>query len=763
MPLSKTDYYAHYNSTEELGVNKTNREPRCPFFSVKPIHGISALIMAASLSIAAEDAAQQRTIGFQPLEIHTFKLGASRLTIDDLNQDGLDDVIFANNNVSRLEILIRKPNFENLGDLPALEECFDDCGIIVDQGIGDLHVEDLNNDGRKDLVTFGGSLGLQIRYQQADGSFAEPDPFFMKDLSEISAIRFKDLNADERKDLVICRRNKMEIFWNTENAPFQKKKTLSFSGSNCISAEVVDVNSDGIKDLIFFFSSSTSPITIRYGQGREEFGVEQPIKLPPSQYRILLGKDGNDPKLGVVLQSRLGFRTYRFEESDRPALMETQETSPLRVGFEGTGGQNEPAWLVGDFNGDKFFDLLVAAPELSRIHLYAGVENGLNPHPTPIDSLSQIERMSKLSNGDVLVLSTKEKIAAVHFAGTLDQFPKVLNTSGEVLTGCGIESGKACWLVCKEKDGKLKLAHFTDVQSEPEMIELDLRNEPTDILAYSLPNDKTGILLFIPYETPKMYIHSKDGLKELGAESFRAIAQQLNRENFLLEKPGRGEFITVTQGAVARRFEWKEDHYEVIRQFNPENPQGELIAACAYSLYDGSDGILFFDRSSSDLVYFSDEESDWGKIHISDADQTIFNLVQLQNGHHDVILLIGQDGVDEVVGNGKRLEAVMVAEYTSPADDPVLVYARDVNLGEPLQPMIALLDTANRSIEIVKEEESTLIRELGFEVFLITDFSDSSSSRAVEPHDLESGDLNGDGIGDLVALCQDKLLIYLGE
>ena len=51
----------------------------------------------------------------------------------------------------------------------------------------------------------------------------------------------------------------------------------------------------------------------------------------------------------------------------------------------------------------------------------------------------------------------------------------------------------------------------------------------------------------------------------------------------------------------------------------------------------------------------------------------------------------------------------------------------------------------------------------GFEVFLIPDFSDSSSSRSVEPHDLESGDLNGDGIGDLVALCQDKLLIYLGE
>ncbi|MBN2686047.1 MAG: VCBS repeat-containing protein [Pontiellaceae bacterium] len=744
-------------------MKKTNRAPRCLFPKIKPIHCTAALLMTAGLSIAAEDAAQQRTIGFQPLEIHTFKPGASRLTVEDLNQDGLDDVIFANNNLSRLEILIRKPNLENLGDLPALEKCFDDRGIIVDQGIGDLHVEDLNNDGRKDLVTFGGSLGLQIRYQQADGSFAEPEELFMKDLSEISAIRFKDVNADERKDLVICRRNKAEIYWNTENAPFQKKKTLNFSGSNCISTEVADVNDDGIQDLIFFFSSATSPVTIRFGQGHEEFGVEQPIQLPSSQFRILLGKDSDDPKLGMVLQSRLAFRTYRFEEKDRPALMETQETSPLRIGFEGTGGQDEPAWLVGDFNGDKFSDLLVAAPQLSRIHLYAGVENGLNPQPTPIDSLSQIERMSKLSNGDVLVISTKEKIVAVHTAGSLDQFPKVLKTPGEVLAGCGIESGKACWLVCKDEDGELQLARFKDVQGEPEMIDLDLRNEPTDILAFSLPNDTTGILLFIPYETPKMYIHREDGLEELGAESFRAIAQQLNRENFHLEKPGRGEFMTVTQGAVARRFEWKEDHYEVIRQFNPENPQGELIAACAYSLYDGSAGTMFFDRSSSDLVYFSDEENDWGKIHISDADQTVFNLVQLQNGHHDIILLIGQNGVDEVVGNGKRLEAVMAAEYTSPAEEPMLVYARDIKLGESLQPMVALVDTANRSIEIIKEQDGKLVKELGFEVFLITDFSDTSSSRGVEPHDLESGDLNGDGIGDLIALCQDKLLIYLGE
>ena len=54
-----------------------------------------------------------------------------------------------------------------------------------------------------------------------------------------------------------------------------------------------------------------------------------------------------------------------------------------------------------------------------------------------------------------------------------------------------------------------------------------------------------------------------------------------------------------------------------------------------------------------------------------------------------------------------------------------------------------------------------LEKELIFEIFLTSDFAEQS--RGTEPHDVESGDLNGDGIGDLVALVHDKLLIYLGE
>jgi hypothetical protein len=48
-------------------------------------------------------------------------------------------------------------------------------------------------------------------------------------------------------------------------------------------------------------------------------------------------------------------------------------------------------------------------------------------------------------------------------------------------------------------------------------------------------------------------------------------------------------------------------------------------------------------------------------------------------------------------------------------------------------------------------------------VFLASDFVNPKENRGTEPHDVESGDINGDGIGDLAVLSQDKLLIYLGE
>ncbi|MEN8253914.1 MAG: FG-GAP and VCBS repeat-containing protein [Verrucomicrobiota bacterium] len=704
-----------------------------------------------------------RDFGFQPLEIFKFDNGASRLIVDDINGDGLDDILFANNHISRLEILVRKADTEETDDLPELDERFDNKGMIVDQALKALRVADLDNNGRLDIITFGTAIGLQLRYQQEDGTFGDPERIFIKDPSSVTTIQIGDLNENGKKDILVCRRDQADLHWNTETRPFQEKKTLTFSADKSYYGDIADINADGIADLAFHFNTPRNPLKVRYGKGDGLYGTEQPIDLPPRQYMDILQPEGSEPQIGMVLRNRLAFRTYGFAEKEQPPLLGSQEISPARIGLEGTGKKNAPAWVASDFNGDGYDDLLVAAPELSRLHLYSGSGGGLDPEPRRIDTLSEATRISRLANGDILVVSKKEKIAALHSAAALDRFPAILKTPGNVLAGCAIESGDDCWFVCKNDDKKLQLVRTPAKGGKADVFGLDMQNDPSDLLAFRLPESRVGLIFFMAYDTPKMHLFDGSQLEELTSESFRALTQQLTLPNIRLGAPGDGSVLTVSQGAIARRFEWRGDRYEATRQFNPENPRGELIASCGYELLDGSSGTLLYDRNSGDLVRFDAEGDGWGKVHIPDADQTIFALAQLKNKDRDTVVLLGRTGLNEIISNGTRLAPVSEAEYISPSEDPMLAYAKAVKLGSPPRPMVALIDPANRAIELVGMIDGELRKELLFEVYLTSDFVNRKQNRGTEPHDVESGDLNGDGIGDLVVLSQDKLLIYLGE
>lgn len=704
-----------------------------------------------------------RDFGFQPLEIFKFEKGTGNLIVDDINGDGLDDILFANNHVSRLEILVRTANAEETDGLPTLDDRFDNKGMIVDQALKVLRVADLDNDGRLDIITFGTAIGLQLRYQQQDGTFADPERIFIKDPSSVTTIQVGDLNGNGKKDILVSRRDQADLHWNTETRPFQEKKTLTFSTDRSYYGDIADINSDGVADLAYHFNSNRNPLRIRYGKGAGLYGTEQPIDLPPRQYMDILQPEGSEPQIGMVLRNRLAFRTYSFAEKEQPPLLESQEASPARIGLEGTNKKVPPAWVAADFNSDGYDDLLIAAPELSRLHLYSGGIDGLDPEPRRIDTLSGVTRISRMANGDILVVSKKEKIAALHSAEDIGRFPAMLKTPGDVLAGCAIESGNDCWFICKNEDKELQLARLEQDGARVSVYPLNLKNDPADLLAFQLPGGRIGLIFFMPYDTPKMYLFTEVTLEALTSESFRALAQPLALSNIRLDTPGDGSVLIVSQGEIARRFEWMGDRYEATRQFNPENPRGELIASCKYQLLDGSSGTLCYDRDSGNLVHFDAEGDGWGKIHIPDAAQTVFALAQLRNKDRDTLILLDRSGLNEIMGNGMRLAPVSKAEYISPSEDPMIAYAKAVKLGAPPRPMIALVDPANRAIELVSLIDNKLTKELLFEVYLTSDFVNRKQKRGTEPHDVGSGDLNGDGIGDLVVLSQDKLLVYLGE
>lgn len=722
------------------------------------------LSMAA---VAADEQPPQRDFGFRPLEIYDFKPGTSQLSIADLNGDGRDDVIFANNHASRLEILLRKAESEdssNDGELPQLDKQFEDKGFIVDQSLKVVRVHDMNGDGRLDLVTFGHALGILIRYQQADGSFGAAKRIFLKNPSEVVTLKVDDLNDDQHNDLLVSYRDRAEIYWNHTERPFLEHKTIPFSDNKSLYAELADVNNDGKTDLLFHFNSAQSPLRVHLNLGSGHFGIEQPVYLPPIKYLEHISSEHAPAQIGTVLRNRMAFRLYGFEEVEQSPLLESLEVTPGRIGLEGASRKDPAPWICRDFNSDQNDDLLIAAPELSQLHLYLSDQNGINPEPQRIGSLSKITHLSQLANGDLLVISQAEKTAAIHAATHLEQFPSILPIPGEILAGSTLAGSDLCWFTVKNSDKKHELIRFNAADQTQKRYPLDLKNGPDDMMVFQLSDEQVAILLFIPYDKPKMFIlEGGDQLTEITSDQFRALAHRITRYNIGLDAPGDGSGLVVAQGAIARRFEWTGEQFDVAQQYNSENEQGDVVASCPYTLQDGQQGLFMYDRHSNDLIYFADQSSEWGKIHVPDASSTTYSIVQLKHTKRDILALLDRNGISQIRSNGTRLSTRMVAEYLSPQENPMIAYWRSVKLASPPRPMAALIDPVNRTVELMSYNEDKLKQEIRFEVFLESDFAQPMEGVGAEPHEIDSGDLNGDNIGDLIILCQDKLLIYLGE
>ena len=122
-----------------------------------------------------------------------------------------------------------------------------------------LLVEDLNADGRVDLVDNGSGVGLHVRYANADGTYQAP-VLINTSSSQVNAFVLVDVNADGRKDLVATRGStaipNVFVSLNTGSG-FAAATGLGMSGylpSGVVLAS--DINNDGKPDLIVPASST---------------------------------------------------------------------------------------------------------------------------------------------------------------------------------------------------------------------------------------------------------------------------------------------------------------------------------------------------------------------------------------------------------------------------------------------------------------------------------------------------------------------------
>lgn len=728
------------------------------------------ILLICPILVGASDS--QRDFGFGAMEIFEFSNLTSDLLVRDMNRDGRDDILFLNNRVSRLEILIRKEAGTEGQELPTLEERFTNQGFVLDNWAQDFRAADLNGDNLPDIVTIDDQKGIQVHIQETEGVFAEPVSISIKDPAKLKDFEIGDLNSDGRIDILVYRQENAEIFYNSGQGEFKTQGTVTvdFSAYGCQGIMVADINSDKIPDLLFYFPREGLPLRVRLGKGEGQFSWEEALNLPNTRVIEKLDLTGNSTcQLAMIMKNGLILRLYEFESRPGKPLFRSglREVSPRRLPLKGISRKSPPTWVTADIDSDGYSDFCAAAPLLNQVHLYKGSVAGLSFSPIAIDSLRGIKTMALTGRGDLVVFSEAEKAIAVHNNKNLTAFPQFLKAPGAGEPVAMDAAGDSTvFVLFKNKELSFTLDLFNSRvpgDGSFESHKTGLRNAPLAMKVFPLAGmEHWGIILFMPYDKPVMYRLQKGSLSSVTPEQFRALGSSLEPQAVTIVGSKDRQVLMVAEENVARLYRWDRDRFVVAGQLNPGVESARLIAGCPCSA--GEKGYLLYDDANQEVYRFSNGSTQTvSHMHIQDGVKDLIGLAALQLKEDRGILMVGQSEIQWLQEGAVSLHLKNLGEYVSKMEKPSLWNLFPVSLGSPGRPMAAMLDANNRSVELVSFKEGKLVEELVFEVFQDPGFNTQMAETIYEPHDLAAGDFNGDQMGDMAVLVHDKLIIYLGE
>jgi len=757
-------------------------------------------VAAGLLATSAAAAPVTNSFGFSGHEIFPIDQQIGLLRVADLDGDGLNDIVVANDLRSKINLLYNLTGKTNRTETPKAklevnelppDSRFRIDSIPVDERLASLAVVDLNGDGRPDLVYFGDGKDLEVRYNLGTNGWSEPKKWHFDDgRMDANALATGDLNGDGLTDVALLGESGAVYFLaQQKDHTLAEPQKIPYSG-NPKAVQISDADGDGRNDLVFVEFDSSSPVRVRLQNASGQLGPEIYFKGQPIRSFWMDNLAGDRTNFLVTIVQATG----RAEVSQ----MVRKPAEPLAGNFKNGQFQILPlkktdsperGILWADVDGDGRADLVVAEPESGQISVSLQQADGSLAPPKTFPCLAGVTRMAAADwkSGEkptIFLLSRDESsVAMTQFDknGRLP-FPTPLPLDGKPLvmaTGVLKEGGKPVLAVIVDKDGTRSLVIRTaEGKTTTKKLSDNFKSNPTSLAIQDVNQDGLAdIVVLVPYEKIKVLLQKKDGnFDELDVDPPGGAMEQpwlaaadvdgdgkpellLPQKNFVravvLEPQAQAE--GATNGPT-----WA---FHVKDQINGAASDSRIASVAVVPNGHGAVPSLFLLDAEHKQLTLSERDTNgvWQVIKNIDLPATGFSNLKCVPLGGLAVAFMGQNAVAWLPLQGDIWSLAKLDEYDTPIKDGFLndVTAGDLNGSGRKQ--LVFMETARNHIDLVLfDKNRKLVPGDRWQVFEQHTFR-SSQNAVPEPRECVVADVTGDGKNDLIVLVHDRILVYPQE